>query len=77
MKVLALRLCFAQIRQQIATLQARVDSLGTEVRTLGAKHYQAYYVIGTEQELMAKGIVVMGHEDVSRGEVAVHPRLEK
>lgn len=44
--------------QQIATLQATVDSLGTEVRTLGTKHYQAYYVIGTEKELMEKGLVV-------------------
>jgi hypothetical protein len=44
--------------QQIATLQATVDSLGTEVRTLGTRHYQAYYVIGTEKELMAKGLVV-------------------
>jgi hypothetical protein len=42
---------------QIAVLEARLDSLGSEVRTLGTRHYQAYYVIGTEKELMDKGIV--------------------
>ena len=43
---------------QIATLEARLDSLGTEVRTLGTRHYQAYFVVGTEKELMDKGIVM-------------------
>jgi hypothetical protein len=43
---------------QIATLEARLDSLGSEVRTLGTRHYQAYYVIGTEKELMDKGIIM-------------------
>ena len=42
---------------QIAVLEARLDSLGTEVRTLGTRHYQAYYVIGTEKELIEKGII--------------------
>jgi hypothetical protein len=42
---------------QIATLEARLDSVATEVRTLGTKHYKAYYVIGTEQELIDKGLV--------------------
>jgi hypothetical protein len=42
---------------QIASLEARLDSLGTEVKTLSARHYKAYYVIGTEKELMDKGIV--------------------
>jgi hypothetical protein len=42
---------------QIATLEARLDSLNTEVRTLGTKHYRAYYVIGTEKELLDKGLV--------------------
>ena len=42
---------------QIATLEARLDSLGAEVKTLGTRHYQAYYVIGTEKELMDKGII--------------------
>ena len=43
---------------QIVTLEARVDSLGTEMKTLGTRHYKAYYVIGTEKELMEKGLVV-------------------
>jgi hypothetical protein len=42
---------------QIASLEARLDSLGTEVKTLSARHYKAYYVIGTEKELMDKGVV--------------------
>lgn len=42
----------------VATLEARLDTLGTEVRTLGSKHYRAYYVIGTEKELIEKGIIV-------------------
>jgi hypothetical protein len=43
--------------QQIASLEARLDSLGTEVKVLGTKHYSAYYVVGTEKELMDKGLV--------------------
>ena len=43
---------------QIASLEARLDSLGTEVKTLSARHYKAYYVIGTEKELMDKGVVL-------------------
>lgn len=43
---------------QIATLEARLDSLSTEVRTLGTRHYRAYYVIGTEKELIDKGLVL-------------------
>jgi hypothetical protein len=42
---------------QIATLEFRLDSLSTEVRTLGTKLYKAYYVIGTEKELTTKGVV--------------------
>jgi len=45
-------------RLQIASLEASVDSLHTEMRTLGSRHYKAYYVIGTEKELMARGLVV-------------------
>jgi uncharacterized coiled-coil protein SlyX len=43
---------------QIAVLEARLDSLGTEMRTLGERHYKAYYVIGSEDELKDKGVVV-------------------
>lgn len=42
----------------IVTLEARVDSLGTEMMTLGTRHFKAYYVIGTEKELMEKGLIV-------------------
>ena len=45
-------------RLEIETLGRRIDSLGTEMSTLGARHYKAYYVIGTEKELMEKGLVV-------------------
>jgi hypothetical protein len=41
----------------IAELELRVDSLITETRTLGATHYRAYYVIGTERELLDKGVI--------------------
>jgi cell division protein FtsB len=43
---------------QIAMLEASVDSLNTEMKTLGTRHYKAYYVIGTEDELMEKGLIV-------------------
>jgi len=42
---------------QIAALEVRLDSLGAEVKTLGTRHYQAYYVIGTEKELIDKGLI--------------------
>lgn len=42
---------------QITGLQTQVDSLGLEMRSLGANHYRAYYVVGTEEELLEKGIV--------------------
>jgi flagellar biosynthesis chaperone FliJ len=44
-------------RTEIATLGVRIDSLGTEMKTIGARHYKAYYVIGTEKELMDKGVI--------------------
>lgn len=45
-------------RTMIATLEARVDSLNAAVKTVSDRHYRAYYVIGTEKELMAAGIAV-------------------
>jgi hypothetical protein len=42
---------------RIAELEVRVDSLITETKTMGERHYRAYYVIGTEEELLEKGIV--------------------
>src|SRR5688500_12228796 len=43
---------------QIALLEARLDSLTGEIRTLGERHYKSYVVIGTEKELMSKGVAV-------------------
>lgn len=45
-------------RMQIVTLEARLDSLSTEITTLGTKHFRAYYIIGTEKELIDKHVVV-------------------
>lgn len=42
---------------RIAELELRVDSLITETRTIGERHYRAYYIVGTEQELLDKGVV--------------------
>lgn len=50
----------ATIERQTATINeyaARVDSLNGQMKTLGATHYRAYYVIGTEKELLAKGVI--------------------
>jgi hypothetical protein len=44
-------------RQEIASLSARIDSLGLEMKTVATRHYKAYYVIGTEKELMDKGVI--------------------
>jgi hypothetical protein len=46
-------------RQQetITGLELRVDSLITETKTIGMAHYRAFYVVGTEDELIEKGIV--------------------
>lgn len=44
-------------RGEITTLGLRIDSLGVEMKTLGTRHYKAYYVIGTEKELMEKGVI--------------------
>src|SRR5688572_15500478 len=43
---------------QVALLEARLDSLMGEMRTLGERHYKAYIAIGTEKELMDKGVAV-------------------
>lgn len=44
-------------RAEITNLGVRVDSLGTELKTVGTRLYKAYYVIGTEKELIDKGVV--------------------
>ena len=42
---------------KIIELEVRVDSLVTETRTLGETHYRAYYITGTEKELLEKGVI--------------------
>ncbi len=42
---------------RIAELELRVDSLVTETRTMGERHYRAYYIAGTERELLDKGVI--------------------
>lgn len=44
--------------QTIAELEARVDELGNELEKAKADYSRAYYVIGTEDELLKKGVVV-------------------
>ena len=43
-------------RTQIASLEARLDSVGAEVKVVSARHYKAYYIVGTEKELVASGV---------------------
>lgn len=50
----------ATIERQTQTINqyaARVDSLNGEMKNLGSKTYRAYYVIGTEKELLAKHVI--------------------
>ena len=50
----------ARIQRQtetIAALQGQVDSLTTEMRTADAARFRAYYIVGTEKELLEKGVV--------------------
>lgn len=44
-------------RQEINVLGVRIDSLGAELKTVGTRLYKAYYVIGSEKELIDKGVV--------------------
>ena len=47
-----------QQAKTIAALEARIDDLGKEISTARAAYSRAYYVIGTEAELIQKGVVV-------------------
>ena len=50
----------AKVQEQTATiagLELRVDSLIVETRVIGERYYRAYYVVGTEDELLERGIV--------------------
>lgn len=57
-KITELQTSIAQQAETIAMLQAHVDSLGKEVTAARAAYARAYYVVGTEDELLQKGIVV-------------------
>lgn len=43
---------------QLSELGVRVDSLNGEIRTIAATSNRAFYIVGTEQELLKKGIIV-------------------
>jgi len=47
-----------QQAKTIAALEARIDDLGKEISAARAAYAKAYYVIGTESELIQKGVVV-------------------
>ncbi len=47
-----------QQAQTIAALETRIDGLGQELNTARAVYSKAYYVFGTEDELLKKGVVV-------------------
>lgn len=60
----AQRATVAGLNQQIASLQARNthlaaerDSLNDSVTSLAARAYTAYYIVGTESELLDRGII--------------------
>ena len=47
-----------QQAKTIAALESRIDDLGKEIGAARAAYSRAYYVIGTESELIQKGVVV-------------------
>ncbi len=48
----------AQFSETIERQAATITNLETEIKTVGARLYTSYYIIGTEKELLAKGVVV-------------------
>ncbi|MDQ3951001.1 MAG: hypothetical protein M3282_11750 [Gemmatimonadota bacterium] len=48
----------AQFSETIERQAAAITGLETEIKTVGARLYTAYYIIGSEKELLAKGVVV-------------------
>ena len=44
-------------QERIMELETRIDELIAESTTIAKTHYRAYYVVGTEDELIEKGIV--------------------
>ena len=56
-QVAADQMMIAQLGETIRKQRGTIDSLGTETRTVAGKLYRAYYVVGTERELLEKGII--------------------
>lgn len=48
----------AQFSETIERQAQTITNLETEIKTVGARLYTAYYIIGKEKELLAKGVVV-------------------
>jgi regulator of replication initiation timing len=48
----------AQFSETIERQAGQIATLETEIKTVGARLYTAYYIIGTEKELLNKGVVV-------------------
>jgi DNA repair exonuclease SbcCD ATPase subunit len=48
----------AQFSETIERQAQTITNLETEIKTVGARLYTAYVIIGTEKELLAKGVVV-------------------
>jgi regulator of replication initiation timing len=48
----------AQFSETIERQAGQIATLETEIKTVGARLYTAYYIIGTEKQLLAKGVVV-------------------
>ena len=48
----------AQFSETIERQAQTITNLETELKTVGARLYTAYYIVGKEKELLAKGVVV-------------------
>jgi hypothetical protein len=57
-KIAELTATISQQALAIATLQARIDGMSQELTTIQAATSRAYYVVGTEGDLLKKGVVV-------------------
>ena len=55
---------------RIAELELRVDSLVAESRVIAETHYRAYYITGTEEELLEKGVI---QREGGANLIIVHP----
>jgi chromosome segregation ATPase len=48
----------AQFSETIERQAQTINNLETEIKTVGARLYTGYYIIGTEDELLDKGVIV-------------------